>query len=125
MQCESRLAKSQRREQILSMLPLIILKQNVDGHLVAGEDTSQMLNSFSMGVKIECEACGKGRRNIYWVGNKTLLRLFTQDHNIICLSLGCMKEEKLIAFQFVASWMLAMEMNSLVESFFIKKSSLV
>ena len=119
MQCEIRLAKSQRREQILSMLPLIILKRNVGGLLVVEEDTLPMLNSFSMGVKIEYEACGKGRRNIYWVGSKTILRLFTQDHNnIICLSFGCMKE--MIAFQFVASWMLAMEMNSLLVFFLIK-----
>lgn len=77
MQRESRLAKSQRREQILSMLPLIVSKQNADGLSVAEENTSQMLNSFSMAVKIECGVCEKGRGHILGRQQETLLRLFT------------------------------------------------
>jgi hypothetical protein len=53
MRCESRMAKSQRRDQILLKLPLIILRQNVDELLVAEENTLAMLNSFSTGVKVE------------------------------------------------------------------------
>ena len=71
MQRESRLAKSQRREQILSMLPLIVLKQSADGLSVAEENTSQMLSSFSMAVKIECEVCEKGRGA--YIGSATRL----------------------------------------------------
>ena len=53
MRCDSRLLKSQRRKQILSKLPLIILRQNVGGLLVVEENTLQMLSSFSTAVKIE------------------------------------------------------------------------
>lgn len=87
MQRESRLAKSQRREQILSMLPLIVSKQNADGLSVAEENTSQMLNSFSMAVKIECGVCEKGRGAYIGSATRDSLAVIYLRHDV-CLSFG-------------------------------------